>query len=70
MFQAGPFALNSSVALLDFAGAMLILNIVPEGSVVFFLDNFLTSLDNTGSTVYKNISLVYGRVLSGSLKTK
>jgi hypothetical protein len=31
----------------------------------FFLDNFLTSLDNTGSTVYKTISLVYGRILSG-----
>lgn len=29
------------------------------------LDNFLTSLDNAGSTVYKFSSLVDGRVLSG-----
>ena len=53
------------MAPLDFAGAMFILNVVPEKFGSFLLDNFLTSLGNTGSTVYKNISLVHGRVLSG-----
>jgi hypothetical protein len=53
---------KSSVAPLDFAEAMLIfVEWLKFGS--FFLDNFLTLLDNTGSTVYKLISLVDGRVL-------
>ena len=50
---------------LDFAAAMFILNVVLKIRWFFLFRYFLASLDNTGSTVYKNISLVYGRVLSG-----
>ena len=49
---------------LDFAQPILISNELQDIRD-FSLDNFLTSLDNTGSTVYKLISLVDGRVLSG-----